>query len=266
MEMECITGVEGAHLRIGHSRALDEDDAVGSNAGVGCAETDAEGLRTGDAAVKVFDENIVVAAGVHLGEADLLPPGPHGIDVHQLHVAEGVTAGQDLRQGSGDPPLHLLAGFAAGRRGVEPAVEEAVQQLWVELFHLLPGETLHVPHVLLPQGREEGDGHVPPRKCQLRRLPGSPEIAGAAADKGHVPELLPAEQGFLPPLRRQGIVELAVEDLAEVALRLAVTDEVELHGVSFPAAEPPKRWERESKKPGNREKKAGKTGKTGRPP
>ena len=173
---------------------------------------------------------------------------------------------KDSLQRGGHPFLHHPAGFPARGRGVKPAVEEVIQQLRIESPHLLPGKTLQIPHVLLPQGREEGDGHVPPRKCQLRRLPGSPEIAGAAADKGHVPELLPAEQGFLPPLRRQGIVELAVEDLAEVALRLAVTDEVELHKGSFPAAEPPKRWAGESKKPGNREKKRERTEKSGRPP
>lgn len=84
-------------------------------------------------------------------------------------------------------------------------------------------------------------GHVPALEGQGGGIPGPLEVAGVAVGERHIPELLPAEQGFLAALGRQGIVKLAVEDLADVALRLAVTDEVEFHRGSFPAARPP-RW------------------------
>jgi hypothetical protein len=53
---------------------------------MGHAQADAQGLRAGDLSVEVLDEDVVVAAGVHLGEANLLPPGTHGVDVHQLGI------------------------------------------------------------------------------------------------------------------------------------------------------------------------------------
>ena len=147
---------------------------------------------------------------------------------------EGVLVlGQNFFQGGGDPPLHFPAGLPARGCGVEPAVEEAVQQLRMEPLHLRPGETLHVPHVLLPQGREEGDGHIPALEGQGGGVPGPLEVTGVAVGERDVPELLPAEQGFLAALGRQGIVKLAVEDLQAVALRLAVADEVEFHRAPF---------------------------------
>ena len=84
--------VEAAHFHICHRGMLHEHNSVAADAIVGAAQTDAQGLRGGDAAVKVLDEDIVVAGAVHLGEGDFPPPQPHGVDVHQLGVALVVAA------------------------------------------------------------------------------------------------------------------------------------------------------------------------------
>ena len=108
--------VETAHFHICHRGMLHEHNSVAADAIVGAAQTDAQGLRGGDAAVKVLDEDIVVAGAVHLGEGDFPPPQPHGVDVHQLGVALVVAAeghvGQSLSgvQGgqAGNAQLHGL--------------------------------------------------------------------------------------------------------------------------------------------------------------
>ena len=49
-------------------------------------------------AVKVFDKDVVVAAGVHFGKGNLPPLAPHVVAVHKLGVLKAVTAFQDRRQ------------------------------------------------------------------------------------------------------------------------------------------------------------------------
>ena len=65
------------------------------------AEGDAQGLRTGDLAMEVLQEDIVVAAGLHLGKLQLLALRPQMADVDQLRVVLVVAAGQNVRQGVG---------------------------------------------------------------------------------------------------------------------------------------------------------------------
>ena len=93
--------VEGAHFHIGDAAALHEHYAVAAYAVVGTAEADAEGLGAADAAVEILDEDIVVAAALHLGELYTPPPEPHGVNVHQLRVLLSEAAGDDVRQGHG---------------------------------------------------------------------------------------------------------------------------------------------------------------------
>ena len=50
---------------------------------------------------KVLQEDIVVAAGLHLGKLQLLPLRAQVADVDQLRVTLVVAAGQDVRQGAG---------------------------------------------------------------------------------------------------------------------------------------------------------------------
>lgn len=57
--------------------------------------------RTGDGAVKVLQEDIVVAAGLHLGKLQPLPLRAQVADIHQLGVTLVIAAGQDIRRGAG---------------------------------------------------------------------------------------------------------------------------------------------------------------------
>ena len=65
------------------------------------AEGDTQGLGTGDFIVEVLQEDIVVAAGLHLGKAQLLPLGPQVADVDEFRVLLGVPGSQNVRQGVG---------------------------------------------------------------------------------------------------------------------------------------------------------------------
>jgi len=94
-------GVEHPHLGIRLPGSLHEDDAVGADAVVPVAEGDAQGLRAGDLPAEILQEDVVVAAGLHLGEGQLLPLRPQMADVDELRVPLVVAAGQDVRQGTG---------------------------------------------------------------------------------------------------------------------------------------------------------------------
>ena len=58
-------------------------------------KTDAQRFRAGDLLVEVFHEDVVVPAGVHFREADLLLPRAHRVDVHEFYVARAVAALDD---------------------------------------------------------------------------------------------------------------------------------------------------------------------------
>ena len=91
-------GVEHPHLRVGFLRALHEHDAVGADAVMAVAEGDAQGLGAGDLPVPVLQEDVVVAAGLHLGEFQLLALRPQVADVDELRVVLVVPGGQNVRQ------------------------------------------------------------------------------------------------------------------------------------------------------------------------
>ncbi len=93
-------GVEHPHPGVRLLGPLHEDDAVGPDAVMPVAEGDAQRLRAGDLAVEVLQEDVVVAAGLHLGKGQLLPLRPQVADVDELRVALVVAAGQDVRQGA----------------------------------------------------------------------------------------------------------------------------------------------------------------------
>ena len=93
--------VEGAHFCIGNAGFFHEDNAVAADAVMRCAQIHAQGFGAGDGAVKVFKENIVIAAGLHLGKGDPHLPGAHVIDVDKLRVPEGEAAFNNLGQCAG---------------------------------------------------------------------------------------------------------------------------------------------------------------------
>ena len=80
---------------------LHEYNTVGTDAVVGLAEGDAEGLRTGHAAVEILDEDIVVSAVLHLGEGNGPAPAAHAVQIHQLGIALAVAGGNAVGQGPG---------------------------------------------------------------------------------------------------------------------------------------------------------------------
>ena len=73
-----------------------EENAVPTDAGVGSTEIHAQRFGTGNSSVKVFNENVIVAAGVHFGEGNGLPPGTHVVDIHQLGIIGTETALQNF--------------------------------------------------------------------------------------------------------------------------------------------------------------------------
>ena len=94
-------GIEHPHPGVRLPGPLHKDDAVSPDAVVPVAEGDAQRLRTGDLPVEILQEDVVVAAGLHLGEGQLLPLRPQVADVDELRVPLVVPAGQDIRQGAG---------------------------------------------------------------------------------------------------------------------------------------------------------------------
>ena len=62
------------------------------------ADADGQRLGAGDAAVAVVKVNVVVAAGLHLGEGDFLPLGAQVVDVDELGVEQAVSRGGDVRE------------------------------------------------------------------------------------------------------------------------------------------------------------------------
>ena len=99
---------------------LHQNDAVGPHAVVAVAEGDAQGLGAGDPPVEVLQEDVVVAAGLHLGKGQLLPVVPEVADVHQLRVPLVVPGLQDVRQGPGG-----VQGGEAGDSQLDAAVGQA---------------------------------------------------------------------------------------------------------------------------------------------
>ena len=93
--------VEHPHFRVGLVGALHQHDAVRAHAVMPVAEGNAQGFRAGNGFVKVFQEKIVIAAGLHFGKGQLLPLPAQMADVHQLRVALIVAGGQNVRQGGG---------------------------------------------------------------------------------------------------------------------------------------------------------------------
>ena len=65
------------------------------------AQRYAQRLGARDFGVEVFDEDIVVAAVLHLCKRDGLAPAPHPVEVHQLRVRLPVAPGDAVGQGVG---------------------------------------------------------------------------------------------------------------------------------------------------------------------
>ena len=163
--------VKRAHPRVRHGRQLDQHNPVAADAGVRRAKADAQRFGAGDLAVEIFDEDIVVAAGMHFGKADFLPPRAHIVDVHQLGVAAVEPAFDDLRQCVGgvqrsearDPQLHSVAvqlgvvadGRVFDRAGVDDIVQGAAFHQPADLVAF--GDVAHRVH-RDPQLRDGGGG------------------------------------------------------------------------------------------------------------
>ena len=62
------------------------------------AQADAQAFGAGYGAVEVFDEDIVVARALHLGEADFLLPAPHRVYIDKLGILLVEAACDDLRK------------------------------------------------------------------------------------------------------------------------------------------------------------------------
>ena len=99
---------------------LHQDDPVGADAVVPVTEGDAQGLRAGDLAVEVFQEDVIVSAGLQLGEFQLLTLAAEVADVDELRVPLVVAAGQNIRQ--------RIGGIQRGQAR-DPQLDAAVVQM-----------------------------------------------------------------------------------------------------------------------------------------
>ena len=106
--------VEDAHFGVGDGGFFNQHDAVAADAAVPVADADGQRLGAGDAAVAVVKIDVVVAAGLHLGESDFLPLGAQVVDVDELGVEQAVSRGGDVRERIG----RVQRGHA-GHRGQE---------------------------------------------------------------------------------------------------------------------------------------------------
>ena len=90
--------VERAHPRVCGGGFFDKHDAVTADAVMRRAQADAQAFGAGYGAVEVFDEDIVVARALHLGEADFLLPAPHRVYIDKLGILLVEAACDDLRK------------------------------------------------------------------------------------------------------------------------------------------------------------------------
>lgn len=82
---------------------------------------------------------------------------------------------------------------------------------------------------MFPEAQAGLHGNTAARHTDLGRIPGSLKIAGKAAGKGHLPELLRRLLGLTAALRGERIVRLAVEGPADIAHGLSVAHQIEKH-------------------------------------
>ena len=143
---------------------------------------------------------------------------------------------EDVDHGGVRARLEIAQRLAVGQRRAVGVGGERRGQVGVGL-ELLPGASLIVAQRDLAQarvqhhfGKRPGDVFVTPRRDDvLRRHPRPRQVAGEDGHGSDGRETLRGRSRLVLPERREPMVALAHQRAADVARRLAVADEIELH-------------------------------------
>ena len=175
---------------------------------------------------------------------DTLVQGQQAADGHAVADADdGLTPvpRRDLLHGRAHTPLQRIKGLAARNGPGGGVVIEDQHQLRRFPRRVPEGAVLPDAGVLLVQLRLDPQRQIVVLQDRARGLLRPAQVAGVQRVHRHVAEALGERRDLPPALGRDAAVGNAVDAAVDVALRLAVADEIDLggHTQSFPLWLPP---------------------------